>query len=82
MPASPSVPGPAAAIPPPKVLAGGATALFEAIVATAADLPARRAVLARAVAPLRAEAGRTATLAMQLAAAGSLVGSPGGPRGS
>ena len=36
------------------------------------DLPARRAALARAVAPLRAEAGRTAGLAVQLAASGGL----------
>jgi polysaccharide pyruvyl transferase CsaB len=44
-----------------------AAALYEAIADTAADLPARRAALARAVAPLRAGAGRTAALAVQLA---------------
>jgi polysaccharide pyruvyl transferase CsaB len=46
----------------------GAAALVDAIMDTAANLPARRAVLARLVAPLRTEAGRTARLAAQLAA--------------
>ncbi|MBN1322254.1 MAG: polysaccharide pyruvyl transferase family protein [Thermoleophilia bacterium] len=53
---------------------GGGTApadlLCEAIMDAMADLPARRAALARAVAPLRAEAGRTAGLAVQLASSG------------
>jgi polysaccharide pyruvyl transferase CsaB len=52
----------------------GAAALLGAILDTADRLPARRAALARAVAPLRAEAGRTAGLAVQLAsAAGALT---------
>ncbi|MCE5254969.1 MAG: polysaccharide pyruvyl transferase family protein [Actinomycetia bacterium] len=68
----------AAASAPP---ASGVAALVEAIVATAKDLPARRAALARAVAPLRAEAGRTAALAVQLAAGGSLTARAGGPGG-
>jgi polysaccharide pyruvyl transferase CsaB len=50
----------------------GATLLYEAIMDTAAHLPARCAALARAVAPLRAEAGRTAGLAVQLASRGSV----------
>ena len=61
--------GPAAGAPPPAPR--GSAALLEAIIATAGDRPARRAALARAVAPLRAEAGRTAGLAVQLAS-GSL----------
>jgi hypothetical protein len=40
---------------------------------TAAHLPARRAALARVVAPLRVGAGRTAGLAVQLAANGTVV---------
>jgi len=48
----------------------GVAALVDAIMETAAGLPARRAALARAVVPLRAEAVRTARLAVQLAAAG------------
>jgi hypothetical protein len=54
----------AAASPP------GIQDLFEAIVDTAGDLPARHAALARAVAPLRTEATRTAGLAVQLASEG------------
>ena len=38
---------------------GVADPLYDAIAETMAHLPARRAALARAVAPLRAEAGRT-----------------------
>jgi polysaccharide pyruvyl transferase WcaK-like protein len=45
----------------------GVANLVEAIMETAATLPARRAALARAVAPLRSEAGRTARMAVQLA---------------
>jgi len=79
---APEAPDPAAGDGAPRaVQASGAAALFEAIAATAADLPARRAALARAVAPLRAEAGRTAGLAVQLAVSGSLVVSPGGSGG-
>jgi len=48
----------------------GTQDLLEAIIDTARHLPARRAALARAVAPLRAEAGRTAGLAVQLASGG------------
>ncbi len=48
-------------------ISAGAAVLYEAIVGTVADLPARRAALARAVAPLQAEAGHTAALAVQLA---------------
>ena len=47
---------------------GAAGPLLAAIRDTLQNLPARRAALARAVAPLRAEAGRTAGLAVQLAA--------------
>ena len=47
----------------------GADALLGAILDSMADLPARTARLEKAVAPLRAEAGRTARLAVQLAAA-------------
>jgi polysaccharide pyruvyl transferase CsaB len=46
----------------------GPGALAGALMSTLTDLPARRAALARAVSPLRAEAGRTAGLAVQLAA--------------
>ncbi len=60
----------------------GAAAVFEAITATIGRLPARRAALARTVAPLRGDAGRTAGLAVQLAATGSASvvssGAPGG----
>lgn len=45
----------------------GPDILYQAIVDTAANTSARRAALARAVAPLRADAGRTAALAVQLA---------------
>ncbi|MFH0915345.1 MAG: polysaccharide pyruvyl transferase family protein [bacterium] len=48
----------------------GADSLVRAIMDTVSDLEARRAALARAVAPLRAEAGRTAGLAVQLASRG------------
>ncbi len=48
----------------------GEAALVQAIVDTASHVEARRAALARAVAPLRAESGRTARLAVQLAALG------------
>ena len=59
--------------------AHGIATLVEAIMETAANLPARRAALARAVAPLRAEAGRTARLAVQLAAAEGIAATrPGG----
>jgi hypothetical protein len=51
----------------------GVAALVEAIMDTMAGLPARRAALARAVAPLRADAGRTAGLAVQLAATGGVT---------
>ncbi|MBN1629753.1 MAG: polysaccharide pyruvyl transferase family protein [Thermoleophilia bacterium] len=64
----------------------GAQDLIDAIIDTANDLPARRAALARAVAPLRAEAGRTAGLAVQLATAGKVPAGPalagGAGRGS
>ncbi|OFW59771.1 MAG: hypothetical protein A2133_10485 [Actinobacteria bacterium RBG_16_64_13] len=46
--------------------------LLEAIKDTMAALPARRAALARAVAPLQADAGRTAGLAVQIASAGDV----------
>ena len=55
----------------------GQTALEEAMLATARDLSCRRADLARRVRPLQAEAGRTAALAVQLAAWGGLPGGPG-----
>jgi polysaccharide pyruvyl transferase CsaB len=45
----------------------GGVRLIEAIMQTAGDLPARRAALELAVAPLRATAGQTAQLAFQLA---------------
>ncbi|MCL5736224.1 MAG: polysaccharide pyruvyl transferase family protein [Actinobacteria bacterium] len=48
-------------------LAAGAQRLYAAIMDTASKLEDRRAALATAVAPLRAEAGRTAQLAVQLA---------------
>ena len=47
--------------------ASGVTRLVGAIMDTAADLKRRRSALAAAVAPLRAEAGRTAGLAVHLA---------------
>lgn len=50
----------------------GEAALEAALLATARDLPGRRADLARRVRPLQAEAGRTAALAMQVAACGGL----------
>ena len=52
----------------------GSTGLLDAVMQTLGELPARRAALARAVAPLRAEAGRTAGLAVQLAANRGLGG--------
>jgi hypothetical protein len=55
----------------------GALRLAEAIVDTLDHLPARRAALARAVAPLRAEAGRTAGLAVQLARTGGSLATVG-----
>jgi len=55
----------------------GQAALEAALFATVRDLPGRRTDLARKVRPLQAEAGRTAVLAVQLAAWGGL---PGGPR--
>jgi len=55
--------------------ADGVASLVWAITDTAFNLEARRAALARAVAPLRAEAGRTARLAVQLAARGRLSAS-------
>jgi polysaccharide pyruvyl transferase CsaB len=59
----------------------GVDALVSAIADTASDLEARRAAVARAVAPLRLEAGRTARLAVQLAAARrSAPGRPSGHR--
>jgi polysaccharide pyruvyl transferase CsaB len=61
------------AVPGVRAAAGGPTtagvdALTRAIVDTMRDLQQRRAALARAVMPLRQEAGRTAGLAVQLAA--------------
>ena len=50
----------------------GAGDLYEAIADTMDHLSARRAALARAVAPLRSGAGRTAGLAVQLATSGSV----------
>lgn len=50
----------------------GREALVAAVAGTLADLPGRRQALAAAVAPLRAEAGRTARLAVQLASGGRL----------
>ena len=58
--------------------------LVWAITDTLSDLPARRAALARAVMPLRAEAGRTAGLAVQLArqrGSPRLIQAPRGPMG-
>lgn len=46
---------------------GAYSLLVEAVLDTLRHLPARRAALARAVAPLRSDAGRTAALAAQLA---------------
>jgi len=48
--------------------AAGAGALLAAILGSVEDLPRRRRLLEQAVAPLRAEAGHTAQLAVQLAA--------------
>ncbi|MFH1834415.1 MAG: polysaccharide pyruvyl transferase family protein [bacterium] len=48
----------------------GVSALVRAIVDTVSNVEVRRAALARAVAPLRAEAGRTAGSAVQLATQG------------
>lgn len=57
----------------------GVARLTSAIMQTVDDLEARRAALARAVLPLRTGAGRTAGLAVQLAAnAGSLAPPPVG----
>jgi len=53
-----------------RVAWSGAARLAEAILDTAATLEGRRAALARTVAPLRAEVGRTAQLAVQLASRG------------
>ncbi len=50
----------------------GAQALVAAVEDSLAHLDARRAALARAVAPLRDEAGRTARLAVQLASSGTV----------
>lgn len=50
----------------------GTMLLFDAIADTVTHLPARRVALARAAAPLRAEAGRTAGLAVQLASGGRI----------
>lgn len=55
---------------PPASARAPHSALVEAVTATLQDLPARRAALARAVLPLRADAGRTAALAVQLARSG------------
>lgn len=57
--------------------AQGQTAFEDALFATASDLPRRRAALERRVDPLRREAGRTAALAVQLAARGGLPMGPG-----
>lgn len=62
---------------PPGRYRAPADPLYEAITSTIGDLPARRAALARAVAPLRAEAGRTAGLAVQLASSGRRGGAAG-----
>jgi polysaccharide pyruvyl transferase CsaB len=53
---------------------GGEAALEKAVVATTRNLGARRAALRRAVVPLREGAGRTAGLAVQLAAAHGVPG--------
>jgi len=54
----------------------GRSTLEDALFATVRDLPRRRAALERRVRPLRREAGRTAALAVQLAAWGGLPGVP------
>jgi polysaccharide pyruvyl transferase CsaB len=59
---------------------GGDNPLADAIMDTAAARGRRRAALAAAVTPLRAEAGRTARLAVQLASSGRV--SPSGRRPS
>lgn len=56
----------------------GVNALYTAITETAASARARRSALARVVAPLREEAGRTAGLAVQLAAAKGALALPTG----
>jgi polysaccharide pyruvyl transferase CsaB len=58
----------------------GKAALMEAIMDTASQTEARRAALARAVAPLRAECARTAGLAVQLAQRGAPEAAEGVPR--
>lgn len=55
------------AVPVDDLEGGGAEVLYGAIIDSVANSGARRAALARAIAPLRAEAGRTAGLAVQLA---------------
>ncbi len=57
----------------------GKAALVQAILDTASHAEARRAAVARAVAPLQAESGRTARLAVQLAREGAHWAG-GGPR--
>ncbi len=59
------------AVPVDDLESGDIDILYRAITDSVANSGARRAALARAVAPLRAEAGRTAGLAVQLAGGGS-----------
>ncbi|HSR16330.1 MAG TPA: polysaccharide pyruvyl transferase family protein, partial [Gemmatimonadales bacterium] len=54
----------------------GAAAVVRAAMGVASGLEARQAALARTVAPLRAESGRTAQLAVQLAGRESRLGYP------
>jgi polysaccharide pyruvyl transferase CsaB len=69
--ARPAAPSPAASRRNvPSSAAPGAERLAQAILDTAAAAGERRAALARAVEPLRTEAGRTAQLAVQLASRG------------
>ncbi len=56
--------------------AAGVEGLVWAITDTMAALASRRAALARAVMPLRADAGRTAGLAVQLAGSGGALALP------
>ena len=63
---------PSAARPDDPAGPTGAQALVAAVEDSLAHLDARRAALARAVAPLRDEAGRTARLAVQLASSGTV----------
>jgi hypothetical protein len=58
----------------------GKAALMQAIMDTASQTEARRAALARVVAPLRAESARTARLAVQLAQRGAPEAAKGVPR--